>query len=173
LKLLRLTLAKEGLLCNDDLNSVNFGDEVFEGETLCIFIVDSKREKSNQRLGQWAVVPSTVEPWTAFQLLLEVLIQLLSVWSEMSIQQRASFLGVVADEGLVDSLPLSEIPITRRLVSVQGTQWFLPDPKGRSYSYEQQNNHVKELAQMAGFEPRTRVGVEGHRSSLDGQTRSA
>mmetsp|Transcript_27669 Transcript_27669/g.43174 ORF Transcript_27669/g.43174 Transcript_27669/m.43174 type:complete len:270 (+) Transcript_27669:600-1409(+) len=158
LMLLRIAASKEGLMRFEDLSSVGFEDVVYKSSWLKVFVSESKTEESVKKIGQWETIPRLEAPWSAFQLWTQVLLAA-DTWGGLRAEQRAAYLRSMRLPLMdADAFPMGAFKVLCKLKHVPGTKVMVPSPDGAVLCYQTQNNHIKQLAQLAGLDVKA-VGI--------------
>ena len=99
----RVTLMYEGCLRWSDLHQLTFGDCKQTPSSLRLCIPAAKNDHQNQ--GQWATIPASSDPLSAYMLYTRVLQELGTIWDHATVPQRRYIMNQDSEETFPLSFP--------------------------------------------------------------------
>jgi len=155
---LRVAFMYEGCLRWSDLHQLTFGDCKQTPSSLRLCIPAAKNDHQHQ--GQWATIPASSDPISAYMLYTRVLQELGTIWDHATVPQRRYIMNHDSQEAFPHSFPTASTSLV--LSTYQSGQ--LP----RSYplvSYHTFLSVLKRWAQSLGLQP-SDIGTHSLRRGL-------
>lgn len=154
----RMAIMYEGCLRWHDMAQISFGDIIITKTFLRIFIQQAKTDA--YRKGQWVTVDASLDRFSTYSLLAQVLDTLAVLWIKATNDMRRSFLGMHDTEEAPKFLPISDIPLIFYIDKHSQAPYF-----NTCTDYPHFLNTLQEWAALEGLD-RADVGTHSLRRGL-------